>query len=99
MKRAEDFCKELKWTFDSDPGRYDLFKGLIEPIVKLVQEDAIRETVNMCADNVILAIDGIAEKSNGQNYFVDEGNHYCETMINVDMQSILQVADKLIKEL
>lgn len=80
MKKAEDLCLELKWTYDSDPGRYDLFKGLIEPIVKQTQIDAINETVYMCAEKANIKV-------------VD--NRY----ISIDENTILSVADKLIKEL
>ena len=51
MKNAEDICKELNWTFDSDPSRYNLFVGLIAPAIKLAQLDAIEETCKFCAEN------------------------------------------------
>jgi len=41
------------------------------------------------SENAILCIDGIREKSNGNTYIVDEGNHYSETVINIDKESIL----------
>jgi len=46
------------------------------------QERVIRE-------KAILSIDGIAEISNGQRYLVDSGNHYSETEIKIDSDSIL----------
>ncbi len=40
-----------------------------------------------------LMIDGISEKSNGQRFIVDEGNHYTETEVEVDKDSILNAYD------
>lgn len=86
MKKAEDLCKELNWIIDSDPGRYDLFIGLIQPLIKLAQEDAIRETVGECAKNVLLDYPD----------WMDCGE---ELEVKINKHSILSVADKLIKEL
>jgi len=87
MKKAEDFCLEMGWTYDSDPGRFNLFKGLIEPIVKKAQEDAIREAVICCS-----------QEAKAETYAVRKSFSFGQG-IRVDRGSILSVADKLIKEL
>ena len=100
MKRAEDFCLEMNWTYDSDPGRFDLFKGLIEPIVKKAQEDVIMETVKLCSES--------AKLSYAQHTF--ELPEYCEEPFNctcdelgnwhyIDRNYILDVGNRLIKNL
>ena len=83
MKNAEDICKELNWTFDSDPSRYNLFVGLIAPAIKLAQLDAIEETVKLCAEN--------ARMGNTENGIY--------TVFEVSKQSILDCADILKKGL
>lgn len=95
MKKAEEYLNDLQ-PIDFNP---KFLSAAIKRIIRLAQEDAIRETVKECAENVLLSIDDIVEKSNGQSYLVVDGNHYSETFINIDKQSILSVADKLIKEL
>jgi len=47
------------------------------------------EQAKVISEKVILNIDGKAEISNGQQYLVDSGNHYCETEIKIDKDSIL----------
>ena len=89
MKRTIEYCDEL--VNDKSRTYYE--------IVKQIQIDAIDETVKRCAQQALLSIDGIVEKSNGQTYLCDEGNHYTETWINIDKQSILQVAEELISKL
>ena len=83
MKKAVELCKELNWTPDGDPGRYDLFKGLIEPLIKLVREDAIRETVKACDEEYNKQMELIRGKTYPKVLYID----------------MLYVSDKLIKEL
>ena len=88
MKNAEDICKELNWTFDSDPSRYNLFVGLIAPAIKLAQLDAIEETCKFCAENAEV-----------KYIFVSTGDYSGHDKYIVDKQSILNCADILKKEL
>jgi len=75
MKKANEYIKN--WSFyDKIPTKE------LEAIIKLAQEDAIRETVKECAESAKL-------------YFVDLE----QTEVEIDGQSILSVADKLIKKL
>lgn len=84
MKKAEDFCLEMNWTYDGDPGRFNLFKGLIEPIVKKAQEDAIMETVKECISNIRIRWEYV----NNQGW-----------RPTIDTEYVSLTADKLIKEL
>lgn len=59
----------------------------------------LEEYTNRIVENHYLNIDGIGEKSNGQKYIVDEGNHYCETEITVDKDSITNQLPLMLKEL
>ena len=93
MKNAEDICKELNWTFDSDPSRYNLFVGLIAPAIKLAQLDAIEETVKLCAENAKLSNE---DKSYISYTYQDLAS---DEIIQVDEESILNCADILKKEL
>ena len=86
MKKAEDICKELHWTYDSDPGRYQLFEGLIKPAIKQAQLDAIEETVKLCAENAEADI-------------VYHKGDYGYPTAEVCKASILNCADILKKEL
>lgn len=63
---------------------HDLVKDFIR-ITKLAQEDAIRETVKECNKNVKMKV------------IANDGND--RTVEIIDSNSILSVADKLIKEL
>ena len=110
MKKAEEIAVEVglfksieavKENFGLQITR-DCYIGTSNRIIRAIKQaqiDAIDETVKRCAQQALLSIDGIVEKSNGQTYLCDEGNHYTETWINIDKQSILQVAEELKKEL
>ena len=49
----------------------------------------VAEALKQASERVILNIDVITEKANGQFYVVCDGNHYSETKIRIDKDSIL----------
>lgn len=51
------------------------------------------EQAKVISEIAILNIDGRAEISNGQQYLVDYGNHYSETEIRINKDSILNAYD------
>ena len=83
MKNAEFFVNTY-YTFADDIKDLDPYinkMDLIE-VIKIVQKETIKETVQECAENVKL-------------YFIDLEQSEQE----IDKNSILSIADKLIKEL
>ena len=96
MRKAEDFCKDLNWTYDSDPGRYDLFKGLIEPIVRKAQLEAIEETCKVCAEKADLEY-AAYEWEIPEGVIMTGDNEYGYSYINKD--SILNCIEILKKEI
>ena len=93
MKTLEELIKEIDetifWQYD-----YYLSKSEPKTFAKMVALEFGRIILEEAADNVILSINGISEKSNGNFYLVDSGNHYSETDINVDKDSITSVLNK-----
>ena len=103
MKKAKEYFKEecLPMTSQEEYElwcrTYDMFP-YIERAIRKAQEDAIRETVKECAKSAKMWLTGV----NGgfevirrkTPYFSSDGTH-----IEIDSLSILNVADKLIKEL
>ena len=90
MKRAEEYLKQL---FEEP---FNLEEGGIEDdflqIVKQIQIEAIKATVQACADNAEAAVNFIGF---GKECQFDAS----EYEVYVIKSSILEVADKLIKEL
>jgi len=41
MASNEEILKDLNWSNDSDPGRYSLFTGLINPAMDAARKDEI----------------------------------------------------------
>ena len=79
----EELCNYL--------GKEDISVKMLVECIKIAQEDAIRTTVRKCANK--------AKTCNDPNsYCGNTGSEYPPDII-VDKQSILVVADKLIKEL
>ncbi len=59
----------------------------------------IKQSLETAADKALLSIDGILEKNNGQRYIVEEGNHYCETEIDVSKESITNTFEETYNKL
>ena len=97
MKKAEEYLKQLF----QEP--YNLEEGSIEydflQVIKEVQIDAIKTTVQACADNADADIEFLGdlarEYTNPDEPFLSEEDYE----VYVIKSSILEVADKLIKEL
>ena len=79
MKKAEKYVDG--WTFHGK-----ITKQTLINLVKQVQEDAIKETVKMCAENA-------------KTKPVNSGHSLIWSPDNLDKQSILSVADNLIAEI
>jgi len=84
MRKAKDIIKGCEHD-----GSYIPVNEVLR-LIKLAQEDAIRETVQACADNAETEEIEVSESIHG-------GSSYIYSI--VDKSSILEVADKLIKEL
>lgn len=80
----EKFRNHSKHYADQD---YDEFK-LVEAL-KEYSSLHVQAALKAASEKAILSIDGIVEKGNGQSYFVDSGNHYSETQIEINKDSIL----------
>lgn len=93
MKKAEEYFEETDWE--------DYVMGCLSPyrvksLIKKVQEDTIRETVKECNNYAKVRV--------VENALIEEGETYSSYddgvfTFFVDDQSILSIADKLIKEL
>ena len=98
MKRAENILTEY-YTFVDNLNHITVEennKDLLT-VIRIAQEDAIRETVKECADAASLECFEFKEDWMDEpiNITIDDyGNIY-----GIDKNSILSVADKLIKEL
>ena len=95
MKKAEEYLKQLF----QEP--YNLEEGSIEydflQVIKEVQRDAIKETCQACADNADADVTLLGWlEENKEEYNLQAGQDY---EVYVIKSSILEVADKLIKEL
>jgi hypothetical protein len=66
-----------------------------EKFVCFLGNDNETQILDLVCENVLLNIDGITEKSNGQIYYVVEGNHYTETEVKIDKQSILDTLKEI----
>lgn len=85
MKKAEDYLQEsFGWSNESQELTW--YVKSWKDFIKRIQEEAIRETVQECANSACV----IGNKSSVQ-YFTQVGS--------VDRNSILSIADKLIREL
>lgn len=96
MRKAEEIilnhygCTSLEELHDY-LGKEDISVKMLIECVRIAQEDAIRATVKKCANK--------AKTCNDPNsYCGNTGSEYPPDII-VDKQSILSVADRLIKKL
>jgi hypothetical protein len=108
MKKAEDI---IFYNIESDTDGCETFYRYEEVIkaIKLAQEDAIRTTVKECAESAKIKWNYYRKDENpkefeeyrySENVRVDSyGEAYAVDVQEVDKDSILVVADKLIKEL
>ena len=86
MKKVDDILEEYDYKCYKGNSHKELFSiREVRELIKLAQEDAIRETVRECSEN--------AEAIEGWN------TGYSGSAASVNKQSIFSVADKLIKEL
>jgi hypothetical protein len=87
MKKAEDI---IFYKIESDTDGCETFYRYEEVIkaIKLAQEDSIRRTAKECAENAQV-----------ESVFVSTGDYSGHNKHIVNKQSILSVADKLIKEI
>ena len=60
-------------------------------IGKQIQNDAYNEAINTASKEVLLSIDDNCEKSNGQFYISCERDHWIDTKIEIDKNSILKL--------
>lgn len=96
MRKAEEIildhygCTSLEELRDY-LGKENISVTMLVECIRIAQEDAIRATVKECADKVRTCNDPYS-------YCGNTGSEYPPDII-VDKQSILSVADKLIKEL
>lgn len=83
MKKAYEYLDEIESI--EFPQSDDMFhrNSVVEKLIKQIQEDVIRETVQECAEN--------AE--------IEEYDEHFQYSPHVNKNSILSIADKLIKEL
>jgi hypothetical protein len=90
MKKAENIIKECEHD-----GSYIPVNEVLR-LIKAAKEEVIKETVKVCYDNSRLLI-----KDPKKPYTEEMGfyNHKNGSIIGVSQESILSVADKLIKEL
>jgi hypothetical protein len=85
MKKAEIYAKEVGVINNND----ELGKRELLLLIREIQENAIKETVEECANSAKLTY---------ARYWEGIERGY-EMQARVDKSSILEVADKLIKEL
>ena len=96
MRKAKEIilthygCTSLEELYDY-LGKEDISVKMIIECIKIGQEDAIRATVKECADKARTCNDPYS-------YCGNTGSEYPPDII-VDKQSILSVADRLIKKL
>jgi hypothetical protein len=81
MKRTIEWCDML--VNDKTKTYYD--------VIKLCQEETVRETVKECVEN--------AKAKIIREWWGNTGSEHCDDIPVVIKESILSVADKLIKEL
>ena len=92
MKKARDYA--IEWSLNNNNDQID--KQDFIAAVKQIQEDAIKETVKECNNYAKVRV--------VENALIEEGEIYSSYddgvfTFFVDDQSILSIADKLIKEL
>ena len=91
--------RNAKEIFEKELSGEPLYQEAIIEIIKQVQIETIRETVKVCADNAEADVyfkGWLAEESLKSGESFEEGEDY---EVYVIKSSILEVADKLIKEL
>lgn len=101
MKKAIEYYSELIKEWEEYEDKFEL-KGLCYEeflIIKFkqIQEEAIRETVKECAENAEANIEFIGWLNENLEYYnIIKDQDY---ELSIDKNSILSIADKLIKEL
>lgn len=96
MKRAEEYVNDF---WGEPPIRAIVSHWDICYIIKRVQEDTIKETVQACANNAVVEVVDQEEWLIDHLPANDNRGYTILPVYGVDDQSILKVADKLIKEL
>jgi hypothetical protein len=81
---------EVKYTHWLKPQEGYFFNS--EQLNQLLS-NVIKDALDTVSEKSLLSIDGILEKSNGQRYVVEEGNHYCETEVDISKESITNTFD------
>ena len=88
MKKAKEYMKEF-WHPNTDDNT------TIIDVIRQAQIDAIDATVKMCAEEANLLINNLSSTDKDYNDYYQCG----DDEISVNRKGILQVADKLKKEL
>jgi len=107
MKKAEEYLKEnddgliQRNVFNFQIGSWvkAVSKDVAIKAIRRAQEDAIRETVKECAKSVSM---NLHNQIDGEFKSVKVGKTFSindNTYVEIDMESVPKVADKLIKEL
>ena len=105
MRKAETYINISKLAFKSKILQFNV----IEEWIKQAQEEAVRETVKECAENTKLnhlyynewdhKMTYLKLKNSGFPRCDQDGYQYGVDILEIDKNSILSIADKLIKEL
>ena len=95
MKRGEDYLKQtFDWNYETQELTW--YVNRWKELIKTIQEDAIRETVKECYISSEIRVLNNDTSEEGELYtYLEDG---CFSY-SIDKNSILSVADKLIKEL
>ena len=101
MKKVDDILEEYDYKCYKGNSHKELFSiREVRELIKLAQEDAIRGTVEECAKSAeIEERDYRHNPTKISNYGEEVCSEWEGIYYGVDKQSILSVADKLIKEL
>jgi hypothetical protein len=96
MKPIKDYFKDKDLRVEYLDGyAVHINRELLLEVIKEIQIDTIRETAQACADNAkILFHDGFWKEDKRMEYFQSGENN-----LQISKDSILEVADKLIKKL
>lgn len=102
----------IKQVYKCEDGDFD--NGCFEPEVHELQKkelfvftqkqlneytaNIIKQSLETAAEKSLLSINGILEKSNGPKYIVEQGNHYCETEIEISKESITNTFEETFKK-
>jgi len=98
MKKIENYFKDVELNIDY-LNAYNVIidRNILLNIIKQIQTDTIKETVQYCADNLEASVSFIRwPEENKEEYNFQAGQDY---EVYVIKSSTLECADKLIKEL